>query len=769
MRKLYFLLVTILFAGITSAQVNIAAGGSYSQDFDGLGTTAIASYTNNTTLAGWYITSAGLPVNTGTNNANSVYNFGNTGTNPNTDRALGAISTSTTHRFGLRLVNNGASAITALTISFTGEQWRSNNAGNLTFDYQIGTTVTSLSVGTWTAFSNLDFASLATSSGAAMDGNAPANRTAKSATLAVSIPAGSEIFLRWSRIGSSSPGLAIDDLTITAAGGNTAPSVSATAATSITTNSATLGGNVLADGGATLTARGVVYSTTNNNPEIGGAGVTVLAEGSTTTGAFTVPVSGLPNGTTIYFKAYATNSVGTSYSAVSSFSTLKPEPTNHATAFTAGTATASSIPLTWVDATGGTIPDGYLIKWSATSLASIVDPVDGTAETNGAGVLNVAQGVQSATITGLLSSTQYFFKIYPYTNTGSSINYKVDGAEPHTQRSTIAGPWEQFETGSKGSYGIANVTLTSGSWSFDDALIGSLSGDKKNGERSARIINTGNITMNFNLTSGVGAVTVNHASYGSDAASTWRLEASADDGATWTAYTSDDVTTTATLSPVTFTLNRSGAVRLRIVKLTGGSNRLNIDDISFTTFVEGPLPVRFTAIKATRQNNGVKVEWTNSTETDVVSYTIERSTDGRSYLSLASVAPRSNNGGRNDYQYLDAAPAAEGFYRIRAVEIDGKVTYSSVVRISTGRNAAVTLTVYPNPVRGTDATLQLSNLPAGNYAIRVIGSNGQPLSTRSFTHAGGSVNETLPALRTAGLYRVQVSGPVQLQSTLIVQ
>lgn len=102
-----------------------------------------------------------------------------------------------------------------------------------------------------------------------------------------------------------------------------APTVTTPAATSITAADATLGGNVTADGGAAITERGVIYSATatNNNPIIGGAGVTkVTATG--TTGVFTAPVTGLTQGTSYSFKAYAINSLGTSYTSAESFVTL---------------------------------------------------------------------------------------------------------------------------------------------------------------------------------------------------------------------------------------------------------------------------------------------------------------------------------------------------------------------------------------------------------------------------------------------------------------
>ena len=93
-----------------------------------------------------------------------------------------------------------------------------------------------------------------------------------------------------------------------------APTVASPTKASITHNSATLGGNVTADGGAALSERGVVYSMTsiNSNPEIGGIGVTKAVASGTTTGVFTAAVSGLVFSTGYTYKAYATNSAGTS-------------------------------------------------------------------------------------------------------------------------------------------------------------------------------------------------------------------------------------------------------------------------------------------------------------------------------------------------------------------------------------------------------------------------------------------------------------------------
>ena len=98
--------------------------------------------------------------------------------------------------------------------------------------------------------------------------------------------------------------------------------VSSPTASSITLTGVTLGGHVTDNLGAAITERGVIYSATasNRNPLLDGVGVTKLTSVGTT-GVFTVPVTGLLPNTSYSYKAYATNSYGTSYTSVAVFTT----------------------------------------------------------------------------------------------------------------------------------------------------------------------------------------------------------------------------------------------------------------------------------------------------------------------------------------------------------------------------------------------------------------------------------------------------------------
>lgn len=98
------------------------------------------------------------------------------------------------------------------------------------------------------------------------------------------------------------------------------------------------------------------------------------------------------------------------------------EPSNHAADFS-----AHCITLNWLDATGTVVPTGYLVRMSSVGFGDIAVPADHSPVTNDFFNKNVAYGVKKAIFGGLTTNTLYYFKIYPYTGSGTNIDYKTDG------------------------------------------------------------------------------------------------------------------------------------------------------------------------------------------------------------------------------------------------------------------------------------------------------------------------------------------------------
>lgn len=176
---------------------------------------------------------------------------------------------------------------------------------------------------------------------------------------------------------------------------------------------------------------------------------------------------------TYYYKIWSKNGTDYSDGITINASPIIGEPTNHVTNFLAVNPTSSSITLTWNDATGGILPSNYLIK-AAVSGSSIIDPTDGFPENDALFVKNVAFGNETVTFTGLNTVTSYDFKIFPYTNSGSEINYKIDGTVPTATETTTDAPTEcgheTFDNMPSGMYETVTWTGQNGTtWTATDA------------------------------------------------------------------------------------------------------------------------------------------------------------------------------------------------------------------------------------------------------------------------------------------------------------
>lgn len=185
-----------------------------------------------------------------------------------------------------------------------------------------------------------------------------------------------------------------------------------------------------------------------------------------------------------------------------------------------------------------------------------------------------------------------------------------------------------------------------------------------------------------------------------------------------------------------------------------------------------PLPVKFANVRAYQQGNGIKIEWSNLTETNVLNYKVERSASGQTFITLSDVAAAKNDGGRADYSFVDALPVnGVNLYRIQATEADGRKLYSVIVRVNT-RGGKMEITVYPNPVSGGQLSMQATELPKGLYTVQVYNAGGQQVHSQQMNHNGGSVTEViqLPSSLRSGMYNLRISnGEVNLGKIFIVR
>lgn len=275
---------------------------------------------------------------------------------------------------------------------------------------------------------------------------------------------------------------------------------------------------------------------------------------------------------------------------------------------------------------------------------------------------------------------------------------------------------EGFEAGGKTSYAAANVTLGTGSWFMNDALTGNLSTDRKTGAYSARIRNTGLMHMNFNKT-GAGTVSIQHAIFGTDGPSTWQLWSSTNNGSTWTQVGATVTTSSTSLQTATFTVNNGNAIRFEIRKVSGGTNRINVDNVQIGDFSSPtPTPTPTTSEHLTMGNPSNAI--TNVTQPN--NYLMEKPQYAMSYSR--------DNGGPNwvswhlDTSWLGSTPRQDdfradttlptGWYRVQATDYSGSGFDRGHMCPSADRTVSIT---------ANSATFLMTNmipqLPANNQGV----------------------------------------------------
>ncbi len=143
-----------------------------------------------------------------------------------------------------------------------------------------------------------------------------------------------------------------------------APTVTTSAASSVGDTSAILNGAITSDGNASSTVRGFVFGLTTSY------GATTTANGTFGVGSFTYGETGLAQNTTYHFKAYATNSAGTSYGSDQTFTTsATPDTTPPAISGVGSSVSATTATITWTtdEAASSTVKYGATTSYGSSS------------------------------------------------------------------------------------------------------------------------------------------------------------------------------------------------------------------------------------------------------------------------------------------------------------------------------------------------------------------------------------------------------------------
>ncbi len=181
------------------------------------------------------------------------------------------------------------------------------------------------------------------------------------------------------------------------------------------------------------------------------------------------------------------------------------------------------------------------------------------------------------------------------------------------------------------------------------------------------------------------------------------------------------------------------------------------NDYRLVVVAGGPAPVQLVSFNGTYSNGVAILNWQTSQEINNDRFELYRSFDGSDFELAATIAGAGNNSTPKNYSYQDRINLSGNniYYKLKQVDIDGKFTYSNVIRLSTGDNNE-SFRIYPNPVvNNFTASFNAHQTAQATMLIRNM--NGQTLYRKTIDVISGNnaVSVNVPQLIT-GMYFVSI-------------
>ena len=200
------------------------------------------------------------------------------------------------------------------------------------------------------------------------------------------------------------------------------------------------------------------------------------------------------------------------------------------------------------------------------------------------------------------------------------------------------------------------------------------------------------------------------------------------------------------------------------IDVTNGSSRMVTAPVWYTRADLGALPITFSSFTAQKQNKTVKLNWTTEQEFNSSHFIIERSPDGSTWQSLASVAAAGNSSSHLEYTAYDNLPLnGTGYYRIKEVDKDGRLQVSVVRPVNF--DAGYSITVAPNPAKDF-IVVTMDRINNAGSTIQLFNASGNLVFTEQTNLSKININTSLFA---RGLYFIKISnaGEVAVQKVLL--
>jgi hypothetical protein len=215
--------------------------------------------------------------------------------------------------------------------------------------------------------------------------------------------------------------------------------------------------------------------------------------------------------------------------------------------------------------------------------------------------------------------------------------------------------------------------------------------------------------------------------------------------------TGTNTATTPKLDPTNWVLQGTEGALLDI------TNSIFIDNIIFDNVAV--VPTKFGSVNAAAKNKVVEVTWNTYNESNVKGYYVQRSNDGVRFSDLFFVTSKNLQESRYDFTDRTISTDAIVYYRIKALDNDGTISFSSVVKINLKNTNSSAISLV-NPVKSKTVQMQLNSLQKGNYQVKVQSLEGSIVLCKDLPiqNTSSSVSLLLPSTISKRFYILTVTG-----------
>lgn len=177
------------------------------------------------------------------------------------------------------------------------------------------------------------------------------------------------------------------------------------------------------------------------------------------------------------------------------------------------------------------------------------------------------------------------------------------------------------------------------------------------------------------------------------------------------------------------------------------------------------LPVEFILFTVECRNDGTLVSWATASEQNSSHFDVQNSTNGSAWATIATLPAAGNSTTEKRYSYTDANPQGK-FYRIKEVDLDGKIQYSITGVADCG--SGYVFKVWPNPVPER-LYVSIKADRRSSAAIHIYNSKGQLVKKQNSGLLPGNNQLSVDMNNlTTGLYHVEVIWNDGMRKTITV-